>query len=196
MVHGIKVGGKIHAHHICIALIHKLEAGFECIMRSSFRAESVTVFRELHLIQWCQFLCNCLLYHTVDHRWDTQFPYFPFLLFGYFYPADWVGFVFSFPQLLNEFRLVFSQVGQKFIHLHSIDSTFAFVPFHLKICLIQVIFSDDEFQQVVRPKVCDGAVVTRNPPIVEHSCFPSLFRRYYTQVVFHMKLSVLKSIFG
>ena len=39
-------------------------------------------------------------------------------------------------------------------------------------------------------------VVTCNPPTGAHFCLLFLFRRYHQQIVFHMKLSVLKSIFG
>jgi len=49
---------------------------------------------------------------------------------------------------------------------------------------------------IVRPKICDDVVVFSNPLIDGHFCILSLFRRYHLQVVFHMKLSVLKPIFG
>ena len=61
---------------------------------------------------------------------------------------------------------------------------------------MKVVLADDELQQVVRPKVCDDVVAVCNPLMDGCSCFPSPFRGYYTQVVFDMKLSVLKLIIG
>ena len=165
-------------------------------MTSSSRPKPEAVVRELLLVYWHELLRNRLLDHTIHHRRYSKFPDFAFLLLGYLYPADWVGLVFPLPQLPDKCAPVLSQVGQKFIHLHSIDPTFALVLLHLQVRLIQVVCAKNDFQQVVRLKVSADAVVIRNPPIVRHSCFLSLFRRYHPQVVFDMKLSAVKSVLG
>ena len=80
-------------------------------MRPSAGTESEAVVRKLFFIYGSQFLCDCLLDYPVYHCGYPQFPCFSFLLFGYFYPSDWVWLVFAFPHLLDQFGLVFSQVG-------------------------------------------------------------------------------------
>src|SRR5699024_1138487 len=91
-------------------------------MCTSARSESVAVLRKLFFIDSREFLRNCLLYHPVYYSWNSKLPYFVFPFFGYFYPSDGVGFIFSLPQLPDQFVPVVSQVGQKFIYLHPINS--------------------------------------------------------------------------
>ena len=95
-----------------------------------------------------------------------------------------------------------SQVGQKLIHLHPVDSTSAFVCLDFLICGIQVVAPKNRVQQSLRPKIRIGARFPSeprslcNPFMGVHSCYLSLLRRYLLQVVFNMKLSVLSSMAG
>ena len=92
--------------------------------------------------------------------------------------------------------MVFSKEGQKFIHLHTIDSTFPFVFLDLLIGAVKVVFSQNQIQEIVRPIVCDDTALFSNLRVVEHFCILFLFRRYHLQIVLYMKLSVLKSTFS
>ena len=121
---------------------------------------------------------------------------FAFCFLWYFYPSNWVRFIFTFPYLLYQASLVFSKEGQKSIHLHSINSTFSLVSFDLLISLVKIIFSQDQFQKIVRPIVCDDTALFSNLRVVEHFCILFLFRRYHLQIVLYMKLSVLISTFS
>lgn len=108
-------------------------------MRTFAGAEPEVLIRKLFLIDWRQLLCDCLLDYPVYYRGYPQLPYFALLLFGYFYPPDRVGFLFPFPHLFDQPGLVFSQVGHKSIHLHTVNSSSALVCFHFLIGGIKVV---------------------------------------------------------
>ena len=62
--------------------------------------------------------------------------------------------------------------------------------------IVKIVFPQNQFQKIVRPIVCDDTALFSNLRVVEHFCILFLFRRYHLQIVFHMKLSVLKSTFS
>lgn len=77
-------------------------------------------------------------FRKLGQVYDSQFSGFPVLL-GYFHPSNGAWTVFSVPKGLNELVLVLFQEGQKFIHLHPVDSTCTLVPSDLTVCQIQVL---------------------------------------------------------
>src|SRR5699024_3247501 len=181
---------------IHISLVHVFSALCQCVMCASAWSEAIAVIRKLCFVDRSEFLRNRLLNHSVYYSWYSQLPYFAFLFFGYFYPSDRGGFIFSLPYLPDQFVPVVFQIGQKFIHLHSVNSTCSSVCFHSLVCGVEIVAPENNIKQFVRPKVRVGARVPGNPFMGVHSCSPSLFRRYLSQVVLDMKLSVLSSMFG
>ena len=83
-----------------------------------------------------------------------------------------------------------------FLKIHTIYTSTAFVCFHSFVCGVEVVAPEYRIKQVVRPKVRVGVRVPGNPFMGVHSCYLSLLRRYLSQVVFYMKLSVLRSMSG
>ena len=72
----------------------------------------------------------------------------------------------------------------------------SFVFLDLLIGIVKIILSQNQIQKIVRPIVCDDTALFNNLRVVEHFCILFLFRRYHLQIVFYMKLSVLKSTFS
>lgn len=99
----------------------------ESVMLPFLWTKSKTILRELFFVDWHQFLRDCLLDDSVNHSWNSQFSVLAFCFFGYFYPTDWVWLISAIPYLPDQGFLVFLQVGQKFIYLHSVRSTCSFV---------------------------------------------------------------------
>ena len=62
-------------------------------MGSPVRSESKAVVGKLFFVNRREDLRNSLLHKPVQYRGDSQFPDFPWFLFGYFYPADRAGLV-------------------------------------------------------------------------------------------------------
>lgn len=61
---------------------------------------------------------------------------------------------------------------------------------------LEIVAPENNIRQPVRPKIRVGVRVPGNPFMGVHSCSPSLFRRYLSQAVLDMKLSVLNSMSG
>ena len=77
-------------------------------MRSSVRAKTITVLCELFLINWCEFLCDRLLYYPVNNSGNSKLTKLAFCFFGYLYPPNGVWFISSIPYLLDQGFLVLS----------------------------------------------------------------------------------------
>ena len=106
-------------------------AFLQCVMRTAFRSETKAVVRELSPRRLVSgYLADCLLDQPVHDGWYSQFSGFP-VLFGYFYPPHGLGRYFpSRRACTSSFRFSFKE-GQKFIHLHTVDSACTLVPLDL-----------------------------------------------------------------
>ena len=160
----------------------------QCVMCASAWSEAIAVIRKLCFVDRSEFLRNRLLNHSVYYSWYSQLPYFAFLLLWVFLPFG-QGWVYIFPSLnclTSSSRWSF-QIGQKFIHLHSVNSTCSSVCFHSLVCGVEIVAPENNIKAVLSvQKSVSVPGSPGNPFMGVHSCSPSLFRRYLSQVVLDM----------
>ena len=56
---------------------------------------------KLLLINWCEFLCNRLLDHSVNYCWNSKLTKLAFCFLGYLYPSNWIWLIFAVSYLLD-----------------------------------------------------------------------------------------------
>ena len=77
---------------------------------------------------------------------------------------------------LSDFFAVVSEILQKFIHFHPIDSACPFVLLHALVCTVQIFAAHDFLQQSICLSVGIGGVVFGYPLVNKRFCFFFVFR--------------------
>ena len=175
LVHGIKELLQVHIHRPHSACFQILPAFPECVMGASLWSEPVACFRKLRFIDRCQHLCDCLLDDTVYCCWNSQFSCLSVVL-GYLYPSDWLRLVFTSQYGLPDLLAVVSEILQKFIHFHPIDTACAFVLLYPFVCTVQILCAYDFLQHSIPSSVGIGGVVFSYPLVNKRSAFSFVFR--------------------
>ena len=98
-------------------------------MASSSRSEAVARLGELVLIDGSQYLVDGLLHHAVNHGRYAQQALLA-VVFGYFYPLDWVRTVRTVHQGTDEFIPIGEEPWVQLLTRHLVDTTTALVSHH------------------------------------------------------------------
>ena len=175
LVDGIEELFQVHIHRPHFAGVQIFPAFLECIVGASFRSEAVTRLYEFRFVDWRQHLRNCLLDDTIYCGWDSQFSCLTIVL-GDFYPSDRLRLVFASQNGLSDFLAVVSEILQKFIYLHPIDSVCPFVLLDPLVGAVQISAAYDFLQQSICLSVGIGGVVLGYPLVNKRFCFFFVFR--------------------
>ena len=95
-------------------------------MASSSRTGTVARLGELVLIDGSQYLVDGLLHQTVYYCRYSQQAHLA-VVFGYFYPLDWVRTVRAVHQGTDEHVLIGQEPREQLLARHLVDTTTAFV---------------------------------------------------------------------
>ena len=175
LVDGVEELFQVHIYRPYLASVQIFPAFLERIVSTSFRSEAVARLCEFRFVDWRQHLRNCLLDDTVYCGWDSQFSCLTIVL-GDFYPSDGLRLVFPSQDGLSDFFAIVSEILQKFIHFHPIDSACPFVLLHPLVGAVQISTAHDFFQQSTCLSVGIGGVVLGYPLVNKRFCFLFVFR--------------------
>ena len=122
---------------MAVAIVYNLRHPYQCLLRSTIRAEAVAAVAELAFIDGGQYLGNGLLYHPVHYRGDAQQTLLAVVL-GYLYPADGIWTVRPLTDALCQCVLVRQQIAEQTLAVHSVYPSRPLVAHHLTVSSIEV----------------------------------------------------------
>ena len=127
MAHSVEEAVKVN--YIDVAFVDYLLRSSQCVMAASSRTEAVACLGELVLINRSQYLVDGLLYQAVYHCRYSQKAHLT-VVFGYFYPLDWVRTVRAVQQGTHEFILIGQEPWEQLLARHLVDTTTSLVSHH------------------------------------------------------------------
>ena len=175
MAHSVEEAFKVKVNYIDVTFIDYLLRSSQCFMATSSRAEAVACLTELVLINRSQYLVDGLLHQAVYHcRYAQKAPLA--VVFGYFYPLDWVRTVRAVQQGTNEFFLIGQEPWEQLLTRHLVDTTTSLVSHHCLVGSIKICRAKDLLEKVFLVKWYFHDVVFTHPHKGLHSPIPFGFR--------------------
>ena len=144
-------------------------------MASSSRTEAVARLGELVLIDGGQYLVDGLLHQAVYNCRYSQQAHLA-VVFGYFYPPDWVRTARAVHQGTDEHLLIGQEPWEQLLARHLVDTTTAFVSHNSLVSSVEIRRTKDLLEKVFLVEWYFHDVVFTHPHEGLHSPIPFGFR--------------------